>query len=149
MVSNSQHSLWYCWSWRCWCHSCHCHTDTVVLGNLRIGSIAANSARLCVAVLVKSRSQQGPRGSRWWPCFPLWTKWPLRPRQDDISRCIFYEKCWISIKRWLKFFPRNSNKNKRALFQIMAWHRTDDKPLSEPMVSWFTGEYLCQSALMS
>ena len=65
----------------------------------------------------------------------------LRPRQndryfpDDIFKWIFLnENVWISINISLKFVPRGPINNIRALVQIMAWRRSGDKPLSEPMV---------------
>ena len=65
----------------------------------------------------------------------------LRPRQnghhfaDDMLKCIFLnENAWISIKISLKFVPKGSINNNLALFQIMAWRRPGDKPLSEPMM---------------
>ena len=64
----------------------------------------------------------------------------LRPRQngrhfaDDMFNCIsLNENLWIPIEISLKFVPKGSINNKPALFQIMAWHRPGDKPLSEPM----------------
>ena len=63
----------------------------------------------------------------------------LRPRQngrhfaDNIFNCIFSnENLWISINISLKFVPKGQINNIPALFQIMAWHRLGDKPLSEP-----------------
>ena len=51
---------------------------------------------------------------------------------DAIVKCIFWnENVWISIKISLKFVPKRSIINIPALFQIMAWHRPGDKPLSE------------------
>ena len=65
----------------------------------------------------------------------------LRPRQkgrhfpDDISKCIFLnENVWIPIEISLTFVPKGSINNNPALFQIMAWRRPGDKPLSEPMM---------------
>ena len=65
----------------------------------------------------------------------------LRSRQhgryfaDDTFKCIFLnDNIRISIKSSLKFVPRGPINNIRALVQIMAWHRLDDKPSSEPMV---------------
>ena len=65
----------------------------------------------------------------------------LRPRQngghfpDDIFKCIFLnENAWISIKISLKFVPKGPINKIPALFQIMAWRRSGDKPLSEPMM---------------
>ena len=65
----------------------------------------------------------------------------LRPRQngrhfpDDIFKCIFLnENVSISIKISLKFVPKGPINNIPALVQIMAWRRSGDKPLSEPMM---------------
>ena len=62
----------------------------------------------------------------------------LRPRQhfaDDTFKCIFLnENVWISIKISLKFVPKSPIDNIPALFQIMAWRRPGDKPLSEAMM---------------
>ena len=65
----------------------------------------------------------------------------LRPRRneqhlaDDIFKHIFFnENVWISIKISLKFVPKGPINNIPALVQIMAWYRSDDKPLSEPMM---------------
>ena len=65
----------------------------------------------------------------------------LRPRQngrrfaDDIFKPIFLnENVRISIKISLKFVPKGPINNIPALVQIMAWRRSGDKPLSEPML---------------
>ena len=73
---------------------------------------------------------------------------------DDNFKCIFVNEneitsnilhdisdkilIWIS----LKFAPRGPIDNKPALAQVMAWHRTGDKPLPEPMLSHFTDAYM-------
>ena len=84
----------------------------------------------------------------------MWTPWigfhpscagllfnSLRPRPnrryfaDDILKRIFFnENVWISIKISLKFVPKGLINNIPALVQIMAWRRSGDKPLSEPMM---------------
>ena len=76
--------------------------------------------------------------SSWRRVFVLNT---LRPRQngryfpDDIFKCIFLnENVLISIKIPLKFVPKGPVNNILALFQIMAWRRPGDKPLSETMM---------------
>ena len=65
-----------------------------------------------------------------------WTKWP--PFPDDISKCIFMnEKFCVLIRISLKFVPKNQEKgcnNIPALVQIMAWRRSGDKLLSEPIL---------------
>ena len=65
----------------------------------------------------------------------------LRPRQngrhfaDDVFKYIFLkEKVWILLKFSPKFVPKVPINNIPALVQIMAWHHSGDKPLSEPMM---------------
>ena len=53
---------------------------------------------------------------------------------DTFKRIFFYENVWISIKISLKFVPKGPINNIPALIQIMAWCRSGDKPLSEPMM---------------
>ena len=66
----------------------------------------------------------------------------LRPRPnrhhvaDDILKCIFEnENEWISHRISLKFVPKVRINNIPALVQMMAWRRSGDKPLSEPMMA--------------
>ena len=80
----------------------------------------------------------------------------LRPRQnrrhfaDDILKCNFLnENVWIPIQNSLKFVPKGPFNNIPALVQLMAWRRTGDKPLSEPMMTKFNDAYMCHSASMS
>ena len=65
----------------------------------------------------------------------------LRPRQngrhfpDDIFKCIFLnENEWIPIKISLKLVPKCQINIIPSFFQIMAWHRPGNKPLSEAMM---------------
>ena len=65
----------------------------------------------------------------------------LRPKQngrhfaEDIFKLIFLnENEWILIKISLKFVPKGQINNIPSLFQMMAWHRPGDKPLSEAMM---------------
>ena len=65
----------------------------------------------------------------------------LRPRQngrlfadDTFKRIFFNENVRISIKISLKFVPKGPISNIPASIQIMAWRRSGDKPLSEPMM---------------
>ena len=62
---------------------------------------------------------------------------------DDTFKGIFLnENVRISIKISLKFVPKGPINNNPALVQIMAWRRSGNKPLSEPMlVSLLT--YIC------
>ena len=65
----------------------------------------------------------------------------LRPRQDGrrfaddtFKRIFLNENVRNSIKISLEFVPKGPINNIPALVQIMAWHRSGDKPLSEPMM---------------
>ena len=61
---------------------------------------------------------------------------------EMIFNCIFLNKnVWIPIQIALKFVPNGPINNIPALVQIMAWRRTDDKPLSEPMMTHFNDAY--------
>ena len=80
----------------------------------------------------------------------------LRPRQnrryfaDDVFKCNFLnENVWIPIKISLKFVPKSPINNIPALVKVMAWRRTGDKPLSEPMMAQFNDVYMHHSASMS
>ena len=62
---------------------------------------------------------------------------------DDFFKCIFLNaKFCILIQISMKFVPRGWFGNKWALVQIMAWRRTGDEPLSEPMLTQFTDAYI-------
>ena len=62
---------------------------------------------------------------------------------DDIFKCIFLnENDKIQIQISLKLVPRSPIDHKLALVQVMAWCRTDDKPLTEAMLTWFTDTYM-------
>ena len=83
--------------------------------------------------LLRSKSPYGVTMPRWVNT--------LRPRQngrhfaDDRFKCIFLkENVWIPVEISLKFVPKGSINNNPALFQIMAWRRPGDKPLSETMM---------------
>ena len=65
----------------------------------------------------------------------------LRPRQNgrnfanDAFKCIFLnENVRILIRISLKLVPKGPSNNIPALVQIMAWRRSGNKPLSEPMM---------------
>ena len=65
----------------------------------------------------------------------------LRPRQngrrfadDTFKRIFLNENVRISITISLKFVPNGPINNIPSLVQIMAWSRSGDKPLSEPMM---------------
>ena len=54
---------------------------------------------------------------------------------DDVFKCFFWnENVWISLMVSLKFVPNDPINNIPAWVQIMAWRRSGDKPLSEPMM---------------
>ena len=64
---------------------------------------------------------------------------------DDIFKSIFNESVWISITTCtisLKFIPKGPIDYKLALVQVVAWHRTGEKPLPESMLTQFTDAYI-------
>ena len=69
---------------------------------------------------------------------------------DDTFKYKFVnENVLISIKNSLRFVPKGPINIIPAFVQIMAWRRPGDKPLSEPMMGWFTDVYVHHSASMS
>ena len=72
--------------------------------------------------------------------FWSWNIWARDKRDaifvDDIFKCNFLnENVWFPIKISPKCVPKCPINNIPALVQIMAWRRTGDKPLSEPMMT--------------
>ena len=62
---------------------------------------------------------------------------------DGIFKCIFLnENFRISIQISLKFVPKGPIDNKSALVQVMAWCRTGDKTLPEPVLTQSTDAYM-------
>ena len=62
---------------------------------------------------------------------------------DDNFKCIVMnEKLWISIQISLTFVPRGPIDYNSALFHVVAWHRTGDNPLPEPMLTQFINAYM-------
>ena len=67
---------------------------------------------------------------------------------NDMFLCIFLnENFWISSKISLKHVPYGPIDNKPSLVQIMGCHRTDDKPISEPMMVYSTDAYIASLGL--
>ena len=52
------------------------------------------------------------------------------------------ENIWNSIIISIQFVPEGSIVNKSALIQVMAWCRTGDKPLPEPMLTKSPDAYM-------
>ena len=59
---------------------------------------------------------------------------------DDIFKAIFVnDNVWISIKIPWKNIPMGSKSS--TLVRKMAWRRSGDKPLPEPMMAYSTEAY--------
>ena len=69
------------------------------------------------------------------------TKWPPF-WQTTLSNAFFNETDSISIRISLQFDPRSPIDTYSVLVQVMAWRRKGDKPLSEPMLTWFSDAYM-------
>ena len=62
---------------------------------------------------------------------------------DDKFKSIFLnENDRIPIRISLKFVPMSPIDNNLAMVQVMAWRRTGDKPLPEPMLTRSTDAYM-------
>ena len=62
---------------------------------------------------------------------------------EDIFNCIFLnENDRIPIQMSLKYVSMSPVYSKSALVQVMAWRRTGDKPLPEPMMIQFIDAYM-------
>ena len=62
---------------------------------------------------------------------------------DNLFKCIFLNEIFlILIQTSLKFVPKVQIDNKWALVQVMAWRRTGNKQLSEPMLTQFNDAYM-------
>ena len=62
---------------------------------------------------------------------------------DDIFECIFMnEHFCISIQISLKFVPKGPIHSKSPLVHVMAWRRTGDRPLPEPMMTQVDDAYM-------
>ena len=57
--------------------------------------------------------------------------------QTTFSKHFFKEDCCVLMKISLKFVPQGPINNILGMVQIMTWHRSGDKPLSEPMLPYF------------
>ena len=67
----------------------------------------------------------------------------------NFKRIFLNENDRIPIRLSVKFVPRSPIDNNPALVQEMAWHRTGDKPLPEPMSTQFTDAYMRHYGEMS
>ena len=125
-------------------------TVFVIQYPMRISSMAAKMYHMKASCFLKCVIDMGSLSDTIWPFNTL------RPRQngrhfpDDILKWIFLtENVWISIEISLKFVPKGPINNIPALVQIMAWRRSGDKPLSEPMMVNLSDAYMRHSASMS
>ena len=58
------------------------------------------------------------------------------------SKVFSWMKKWFSIQISLKFVPLGPTDKKSALVQVMAWRRTGNKPLPEPIPTQVTDTYV-------
>ena len=80
----------------------------------------------------------------------------LRQRQngrqfaDDILKCISVnENVVVLAQILLQFVPKGTVDNKLALDYVMAWLRTGNKPLFEPMMAQVVDAFMRHSASMN
>ena len=61
---------------------------------------------------------------------------------DDVFNRIFLNESVIKMS--LQFVPRGSIDIKTALVEVMAWRRTGDRSLPQPMLTQFIDAYMRQ-----
>ena len=144
MMPGDDHSFlyqWWQWQWqwqRQWKHV-YCHelqqtmcTRTITNHQLFHTAYSTHNDKL---------SKSMSKGQEVEVCEPqfLLTHWGRDKMDatlaDSIFKCNFVDgNVLISIRTSLRCVPKGPIDNKSSLVQIMAWRRTGDKPLSEPMV---------------
>ena len=65
---------------------------------------------------------------------------------DNIMNAFSQMKCFVFDSNYIEIC---SIDNKSTLVQVMAWRRTGDKLLPEPMLTQFTDAYMSHTASMS
>ena len=76
------------------------------------------------------------------------TKWPTF-LQTTLSNVFFWTKIFDFLLKFHEFVLKSSVNNSPVLVQIMAWCRTGDNPLCEPMIPSFTDACVCHWGSMS
>ena len=66
---------------------------------------------------------------------PFYTMDPLDHIEAETKWMTLIKTTVFWLKFSLEFVPNGPINNKPALVQIMVWHQTGDKPLSEPMMA--------------
>ena len=67
----------------------------------------------------------------------------VRHFAGDIFTGIFMKENFCILPRIsVSFLPKGPGDNKSMLVQVMAWRRTGDKPLLEPMPTQFIDAYM-------
>ena len=67
---------------------------------------------------------------------------PLDKSQIEYGAATMVSVARIIFRISLKFVPKGPIDNKSALVHVMAWRRTGDKALPEPMLIKFTDAYM-------
>ena len=89
------------------------------------------------------------------PWLPAWWASGFSGDHQQDHQCLWLLLCYsfilsfiacillgIKLLLLLLLVPRSPIDNKPALVQVMAWHRTGNKPLSEPVLTQFTDAYM-------
>ena len=134
-----------CFQWSHWYRSSKVDGSQIVFIPIQpayINSMSRWPKRTCIELVVWHSSPSHIIKADWNLNNFINTLKPMhngRQFPDAVFKCIFLaENVWIPITISLKFIvPKGPTNNIPALFQIMAWRRPGDKPLSEPMMVWF------------
>ena len=110
-----------------WCHQMETFSALLAPGEFPAQRPVTRSFDVFFDLRLHGRLSK--QSSGWWFETPSWSLW------RQCNGIFFNEKCCIMIKISLRYVCRVSIDNNPALVQIMAWRRTGDKPLSEPIMA--------------
>ena len=132
--------------WYQFCGTCNKHQGTCFVPQLGINLLELQYPVNQTAFTQKTfimKTKKSHVLTRSVPCLTHLPPNKMAAISQMIFQMHFHEwKFLYYIQMSLKFVPRCQIDNKSVLVQVMAWRRTGDKPLPEPMLTQFTDAYM-------
>ena len=85
---------------------------------------------------LNKRLSKQPQG--WWFGTPSCSLWRIGMQSGRFYADDTFKRILVSENLSPKFVPKRPIKNKPELIEIMAWHRTGNRPLYEQIITQFT-----------
>ena len=120
-----------------------CEVNTMVAANNVMTEAEVAILNHVQLVAIARQYWQYLKGTRWNQVKPISPGQNGRHFADDVFKHIFVNSKKNCILIWisLKVVPTGPIDNKPPLVPVMAWRRTGDKPLPEPMLTQLTDAY--------